>query len=163
TDVLPESIKAFWNNAPIKRTPAEWALRWVADFPEVVAILSGMSSMEQVDENIRIINEAEPNSLTEAEHKIIENVSDEYNKLVRYSCTGCKYCMPCPVKIDIPNVIGRYNDWFIFEGNQKIKRDFGLWVDIKPSVCKSCKACESHCPQQLPVSEIMKKATEVFE
>lgn len=165
TDVLPQSIKDFWSQAPVKRTPAEWALRWVADFPEVLTILSGMSSMEQLDENIRILSEAESNSLTETEHIIIERVADEYNNLIQYSCTGCKYCMPCPVGIDIPDIIGRYNDWFVFEGNQKIQRDFNDWVSPKrrPSVCESCKACEDHCPQHLPVSEIMEKAKAVFE
>jgi len=165
TDVLPQSIQDFWNQAPVKRTPAEWALRWVADFPEVLTILSGMTSMEQLDENIRILSEADPNSLTETEHKIIKSVADEYNNLIRYSCTGCKYCMPCPVKINIPDIIGRYNDWFVFEGNQKIMQDFNLWVSPKarPSVCESCKACEDHCPQHLPISEIMKKAKSVFE
>ncbi len=165
TDVLPQSIKDFWEQAPVKRTPAEWALRWVADFPEVLTILSGMSTMEQVEENLRILSEADPQSLTETEHKIIRNVSEEYNKLIRYSCTGCQYCMPCPVKINIPDVIGRYNDWFVFEGNDKIMEDFYTWVPEKgrPSVCESCKACESHCPQHLPISEIMRKAKEIFE
>ena len=165
TDVLPQIIQDLWSQAPIKRTPADWALRWVADFPEVLTILSGMTSMEQLSENIRILSEAEPNSLTETEHKIIERVADEYNNLIQYSCTGCKYCMPCPVGIDIPDIIGRYNDWFVFEGNQKIQRDFNDWVSPKgrPSVCESCKACEDHCPQHLPVSEIMSKAKSVFE
>lgn len=165
TDVLPQIIQDLWSQAPIKRTPADWALRWVADFPEVLTILSGMTSMEQLSENIRILSEAEPNSLTETEHKIIERVADEYNNLIQYSCTGCKYCMPCPVGIDIPDIIGRYNDWFVFEGNQKIKQDFNAWVSPKgrPSVCESCKACEDHCPQHLPVSEIMSKAKSVFE
>jgi len=165
TDVLPQSIREFWNQAPVKRTPAEWALRWVADFPEVLTILSGMTDLEQVDENIRILSEADPKSLTEAEQKIIKKVADEYNNLIRYSCTGCKYCMPCPVKIDIPDLIGRYNDWFVFEGNQKIRDDFYTWVHPKarPSACEACKACEEHCPQHLPVADIMKKAQAVFE
>ena len=165
TDVLPQSIREFWNQAPVKRTPAEWALRWVADFPEVLTILSGMTDLEQVDENIRILSEADPNNLTEAEQKIIKKVADEYNNLIRYSCTGCKYCMPCPVKIDIPDLIGRYNDWFVFEGNQKIRDDFYTWVHPKarPSACEACKACEEHCPQHLPVADIMKKAQAVFE
>jgi Predicted oxidoreductases of the aldo/keto reductase family len=165
TDRLPQSIQNFWNSASVKRTPAEWALRWVADFPEVLTILSGMSSMEQVDENIRILNEAEPNSLTDAEHDIIRRVSEEYNKLIQYSCTGCRYCMPCPVKIDIPENIERYNDWFVYEGNQKIKEDFQIFVpeESRPSVCKECKACEGHCPQHLPIADIMKKAREIFE
>lgn len=165
TDVLPRSIRDFWAQAPVKRTPAEWALRWIADFPEVLTILSGMSTMEQVDENIRILSEADPGSLTEEEHKLIRNVSDEYNKLIRYSCTGCQYCMPCPVKINIPDIIGRYNDWFVYEGNDKIMEDFRTWVNPKalPSVCIACKACENHCPQHLPVSGIMEKAKEIFE
>ena len=141
TDVLPQSIRNFWDHAPVKRTPAEWALRWVADFPEVLTILSGMSAMDQLDENISVLSGANPHSLTVAEHRIIQNVADEYNKLIQYSCTGCRYCMPCPEKINIPDVIGRYNDWFVYEGNEKIMRDFHMWVPEKgkPSLCKSCR------------------------
>ncbi len=165
TDVLPQSIKDYWSEAPVQRTPTEWALRWVADFPEVLTILSGMTAMEQVVENIRILSDAEPNSLTEKEHEIIKNVADEYNKLIPYSCTACRYCMPCPVNINIPNIIERYNDYHVYEGNEKIKLDFNLWVPVKgrPSVCKACRACEKHCPQHLPVSEIMEKAKTLFE
>lgn len=165
TDKLPESIQSYWNQAPVKRTPAEWALRWVADFPEVMTILSGMSTQEQVEENIRIINDAEPLSLTETEQAIISKVSEAYNNLIQYSCTGCKYCMPCPVKVNIPEIIGYYNDWFLFDGNPKISADFNMWISPKsrPSLCVECKACEGHCPQQLPISEVMKKASAIFE
>ena len=165
TDILPPSIEAFWAQAPIKRTPAEWAMRWVADFPEVLTILSGMSSMEQVDENIRILSEAKPNSLTELEHGIIKSVADEYNKLIQFSCTGCKYCLPCPEKIFIPTIIGLYNDWHLYQGSPKVRGDYKLWVPPKagPSVCKTCKSCEARCPQQLPISDIMKKAQAIFE
>ena len=165
TDSLPPSIQNYWAQTPVQRTPAEWALRWVADFPEVLTVLSGMSAMEHVEENIRILENAEPNSLTEKEHEIIRNVADEYNKLIPYSCTACKYCLPCPEKINIPNIIERYNDWHIYEGNEKIKLDYSLWVPVKgrASVCKACRACEKHCPQHLPVTEIMEKAKAVFE
>lgn len=165
TDKLPESIQAYWDQAPVKRTPAEWALRWVADFPEVLTILSGMSTREQVEENIRIMNEADPNSLSEKELEIVAKVSGEYNSLIQYSCTGCKYCMPCPVNVNIPETIGYYNDWFLFDGNPKISADFNMWISPKarPSLCVECKACEGHCPQQLPISEVMKKAATLFE
>ncbi|QOX64469.1 aldo/keto reductase [Anoxybacterium hadale] len=165
TDKLPESIQAYWDQAPVKRTPAEWALRWVADFPEVLTILSGMSTREQVEENIRIMNEADPNSLSEKELEIVAKVSGEYNSLIQYSCTGCKYCMPCPVNVNIPETIGYYNDWFLFDGNPKISADFNMWISPKarPSLCVGCKACEGHCPQQLPISEVMKKAATLFE
>ena len=165
TDVLPNSIKEFWDSAPIKRTPAEWALRWVADFPEVLTILSGMSSMDQLNENIRVLAEANANSLTSNEHEIIKNVADEYNKLIQYSCTECRYCLPCPVKIEIPTVIKYYNEWFLYNGNDKLAEDFDMWLakDRRPSACIACKACEDHCPQHLPISEIMVKAKEIFE
>lgn len=165
TDILPESIQEFWDKAPIKRSPAEWALRWVADFPEVLTILSGVNTMEQAEENIRILSEAAPNSLTREEHEIIQKVAEEYNKLIQYSCTACRYCLPCPSKIEIPAVIGYYNDWFLFEGNDKVKRDFGMWIAParRPSACTACKACEGHCPQHLPISEIMVKAKKIFE
>ncbi|HWQ79604.1 MAG TPA: aldo/keto reductase [Anaerovoracaceae bacterium] len=165
TDVLPQSIQNYWAQAPIQRTPAEWAFRWVADFPEVLCVLSGMTAMEHVDENIRILSGIEPNSLTAEEQGMIKNVADEYNRLIRHSCTECRYCMPCPSNINIPNIIQRYNDWFVYEKNQKIKRDFQTWVPPKgrPSVCLDCKACEDHCPQHLPISGIMKEAKDIFE
>lgn len=165
TDLLPESIEKYWAEADVKRTPAEWALRWVADFPEVLTILSGMTTMEQVQENIRILSTAEPNSLTEKEQRIIAKVSEEYNNLIKYSCTACRYCMPCPQRIEIPSVINLYNEWHLYNGNPKIKSDFNMWISPKarPSVCTSCNACQSHCPQGLPVAEIMQKSKEIFE
>lgn len=165
TDILPESVEKYWAEADIKRSPAGWALRWVADFPEVLTILSGMSTMDQLKENIQVLSDALPHSLTEKDHQIINKVSTEYNKLIKYSCTGCRYCMPCPKKIEIPAVINFYNEWFLYNGNDKIKADFITWIPPKrrPSACISCNACQSHCPQSLPVSTIMNKASEIFE
>ncbi len=165
TDILPESVEKYWAEASIKRAPVEWALRWVADFPEVLTILSGMSTMDQLEENIEILSDALPHSLTEKDHQIINKVSTEYNKLIKYSCTGCRYCMPCPKKIEIPAVINFYNEWFLYNGNDKIKADFKTWIPPKrrPSACISCNACQNHCPQSLPVSTIMGKASEIFE
>ncbi|MEG1585106.1 MAG: aldo/keto reductase, partial [Anaerovorax sp.] len=165
TDSLPPSVEKYWETTPVKRSPADWALRWVADFPQVMTILSGMSTMEQLEENIKILSSVQPNSLTQTEQGIIKKVSDEYNRLIQYSCTGCKYCMPCPLKIDIPLIIKLYNEWFLYEGNEKTKADYDLWVHPKrtASTCIACKACEAHCPQSLPVSEIMTKAAAIFD
>lgn len=165
TDAIPESVNQLWKQAEIQRTPAEWAFRWVADFPEVLTILSGMSSMKQLEENLRILSDAEPNTLTAGEHDIIDRVADQYNKLIRYSCTACKYCMPCPQKIDIPTGINYYNEWFLYDGNPKLRADYPTWMvkGRRASDCISCKACEEHCPQHLPIAEIMKKTAEIYE
>lgn len=165
TDVLPRTVDALWQQAEVQRTPAEWAFRWVANHPEVMTILSGMSAPQQLSENLRILSEAEADSLSDNELAVIDQVSAEYNKLIQYSCTACKYCMPCPKKIDIPTAINFYNEWFLYEGNPKIKADYPVWLTEgrRASDCVACKACEGHCPQHLPISEIMKKAAEIFE
>lgn len=165
TDVLPDSIKEYWDSAPIKRSPAEWALRWVADQPEVMTILSGVSSMEQLEENTRVLSEAEPNSLTDKELEIIEVVGKKYNELIPYSCTNCKYCMPCPQKVSIPDIIENRNEWELFNHNPKIKDDYLTFVAPKrrASVCIDCGECESKCPQHLPIASIMKESAEIFE
>lgn len=165
TDSLPKVIQEIWNNAEVKRTPAEWAFRWVADFPEVLTILSGMNSPEQLEENLGIMSDAGPGNLTQQEHQLIKLVADAYNNLIKHSCTGCRYCMPCPLKIEIPKVIDLYNDYHIYDGNQKIKNDFNMWLaaDRRPSACIECRSCEDNCPQHLPISDIMKKAKEIFE
>jgi predicted aldo/keto reductase-like oxidoreductase len=97
---MPDSVKDIWNKSPVKRSPAEWALRWLADFPEVLTILSGMSQMEEVEENIKILGDATFDSLSQHEKALVVEASKEYNNLIKASCTACKYCMPCPQGID---------------------------------------------------------------
>ncbi len=165
TDILPPSVAALWEQAPIKRTPAEWAFRWICDFPEVLTVLSGMHNMEQLIENVRIADSCEANSLTETEKTIIEQVANEYNRLIKYSCTACGYCMPCTVKLNIPLIIDFLNQWNLYGGNEKIKKDYRMWVGEKrrASTCIECGACEEHCPQKLPIMQIMKEAAELFD
>lgn len=164
TDSIPDSIQQMWDSAEIRRTPVEWAFKWVANFPEVTTILSGMSNMAQLEDNIRIFQDLKADSLTEKEEAIIKNVADQYNSLIQYSCTACKYCLPCTVKINIPGVISYYNDWFLFGQNPKIREDYLTWngPGRRAEDCTDCKVCESKCPQGLPISEIMKKAASQF-
>ena len=165
TDALPESVKKFWNGADTQRTPAEWALRWVADFPEVLTILSGMSTMAQVEENIRILSGAQPGGMTEKEHDIIRKVAGVYNELIQYPCTSCRYCLPCEQKINIPLAMSMYNNWFLYAQSEKIKNSYKLWFTEgrAASDCTKCKSCEDRCPQHLNISEMMEKAADIFE
>lgn len=165
TDSLPESIQEIWETAEIKRSPAEWAFKWVANFPSVLTILSGMSNMAQLEENLKIFQDLKANSLTEKEQEIIKSAAYQYNALIKYSCTGCNYCMPCPSKINIPTLISLYNDWFLYGNSPKIVDDYFMWFppNRRASDCTGCKNCESQCPQSLPISEIMKLAAAAFE
>lgn len=165
TDSLPKEIKEIWETAEIKRSPAEWAFRWVANFPSVITILSGMSNMAQLEDNLRIFEDLKANSLTEKENEIIRRAAYQYNSLIKYSCTACNYCMPCPSKINIPSIISMYNEWFLYGKSPKIISDYIQWIPPgkRASDCTNCKNCESHCPQSLPVSDIMKLVAEAFE
>lgn len=165
TDFLPETIQETWETAEIKRSPAEWAFKWVANFPSVLTILSGMSNMAQLEDNLRIFQNLKANCLTEKEQEIIKCAAYQYNALIKYSCTSCNYCMPCPTKINIPTLISLYNDWFLYAKSPKIVEDYFMWFppNKRASDCTGCKNCEDHCPQNLPISDIMKLAAVAFE
>ncbi|MDR0570552.1 MAG: aldo/keto reductase [Clostridiales Family XIII bacterium] len=164
TDAVPPTVEDIWGRADVKRSPAEWAFKWLADFPEILTILSGMSKMEQVDENLRIFSEMENDNLTGQERKIISMAAAEYNRLIPYSCTACDYCQPCPSGIRIPGVIESRNEWEIYK-NRKIGAMLRMWTPKGhfPSDCVKCGECEKKCPQKLPVMRIMKEAAELFE
>lgn len=162
TDRIPPTVKELMDGFDIKRTPAEWAFKWLAAMPEVTTMLSGMSSMEQLEANIAILSDADISTLSDKESEFIDRVSDEYNRLIPYSCTGCQYCMPCPQKLEIQKIIGYYNDWNVYEHNPSTKLEYDSWLVKHGSDCIGCGACEEKCPQSLPVIEAMKAAAEAF-
>jgi predicted aldo/keto reductase-like oxidoreductase len=163
TDAVPQSIEELWRTAPIQRKPADWGLRWVADFPQVLTILSGMSLQEHIDQNIEVLSDAAAGTLTVIEKQVIQDVSDEYNRLIRASCTNCKYCLPCPMGINIPNTLAHLNNWYLYDNNKKTLGEFMFNnAQHMPSTCIDCKVCESKCPQQLPISDLMKEMAVIF-
>jgi predicted aldo/keto reductase-like oxidoreductase len=159
TDVVPDSIQARWDQTGTGYTPAEWGLRWVANYPEVTTILSGMSTVAQVEENVRILSNADANELSEKELEIIDGVAEEYRARMPYGCTECRYCMPCPQKLEIPSIITFRNEVDMYENLRTTKFAVRNFIDVQPSACTDCKECEDKCPQHLPISQIMKDMT----
>lgn len=159
TNNVPEEVQAIWDQAPIKRTPAEWALRWVLDQPEVTVVLSGMSVMDHVVENLRVAADASPNSLTEQELAIIDQAKEFYLNRTKVKCTGCDYCMPCPVGVAIPRLFTMYNEASIYNLNpENVARNYGRVVEEQQGadLCVECGQCEAACPQNITIRQHLK-------
>ncbi len=161
-DPVPAKVRALWNTAAVKRSAAEWALRWVWNYPEVSLLLSGMSNMEQLMENIRIAEEGRPGSLTREELALIDKVKVVYREAVQVGCTGCGYCMPCEQGVNIPEIFSMYNDQYIFGDKDLSSVFYGTFLtpEQQASSCTECGACEEKCPQQIPIRDELKKAHE---
>jgi len=152
-----------------KRTPADWAFRWVWNHPEVTLALSGMNEDSQVDENIRSASDALPGALSESDLEMIGRVRDVFHHEIRINCTGCAYCMPCPYGVDIPFCFSALNSYAVFGGmHAKVMYNFSLRkTENKPSgkasVCKKCGACEKKCPQDLPIIKTLEETAKTME
>ena len=158
TDKMPEEIQALWDSAETRRTPAEWALRWVWDHEEVSIALSGMSTMSQLMENIKIAEDAYTGSLSEKELKLIGKVRASYRRMLKIDCTGCAYCMPCPSGVNIPLNLSLYNDMFMFKDSEVnvLLYNHMLSPEQRASNCSECGECEDQCPQHIEIREELK-------
>jgi len=164
---LPEEVTKTFEKAEMKKSPVDWALRWVWNHPEVSVVLSGMNVMEHIDENLRIASVASPNSLTEKELEIMDTVKNIYAAKTKVNCTGCQYCMPCPMGVNIPKNFAHYNKYHMLvtpetEGN--LKMFYNAFVDAseKADKCVECGKCEKHCPQGIKIRQELKNVKELF-
>jgi predicted aldo/keto reductase-like oxidoreductase len=156
---IAPGIKKLWDTSPVKRTPAEWALRWLWDQPEVAMVLSGMSAMQQVKDNIRYAGRSRVGALSDDELALVSRVQRAYRKLRGIRCTACGYCMPCPSGVAIPRNFSLYNDLFMFPGSDQARLIYRTWMAAanRASACKECGKCAPKCPQQLAIPELLKK------
>ena len=159
-DLLPQSAKALFQ--PGGLTPAALAFKWLYDQPEVTCVLSGMSSMEMVRENLALASACAPGCMTEEDRALVERVRAEIQAHVKVGCTGCGYCMPCPKGVDIPGTFRCYNAMYS-EGKASGRRDYLQCTAMRQapssaSQCVGCGKCEGHCPQQLPVRQLLRQA-----
>lgn len=163
---LPQEALAILDTAAVKRTPADWALRWVWNHPEVSVVLSGMNTLEQVVENLETAQTAQPQALSAQETAMLRQVKQLFHDRTKVNCTACGYCMPCPQGVNIPACFAMYNDYSIFgETLERLKfvYNFRLGEEGKASRCVQCGLCESHCPQGIAIREELSKLKALAE
>jgi predicted aldo/keto reductase-like oxidoreductase len=160
----PKDIQWLWDTAEKKKSPVEWSFSWLASFPEVKVILSGMNELEQIKENIEIMSRCTENALNEDEIHLIEKVKEKYIEKIKVNCTKCQYCMPCPMGVDIPKNFTYYNNAYMFEDLNNVAHSYqtGIPRRAKASNCKGCKECEKKCPQGIKISEVLKDVDEML-
>lgn len=161
-NMLPKGALEAMKESGRGWTPAQWGLRWLYDQPEVTVVLSGMNSIEMVEENCRTASEALPGHLTEEDRAVLEVVKKNIREKEKVGCTGCRYCMPCPKGVDIPGIFRCYNAMYTEskgQGRFQFAQTVGLTKEPAfATQCVQCGKCEQHCPQNIPIRQKLKEA-----
>jgi predicted aldo/keto reductase-like oxidoreductase len=155
-DVL-QAIEQF----PVRHTPVEWALQWLWSQPEVSVVLSGMSTMSQVEENLRFAEFSQPHSFGPAEQALIATAVEKYRARIAIPCSKCGYCMPCPNGVQIPANFDFFNYAHLYDDlpGAKFRYNIFLKEEQRSGACIACGVCEGLCPQKIPIAEWMPKVT----
>lgn len=149
---LSSDVEEILKNERPDDSIASWAIRYVASLDGVMTLLSGMSNLEQVTDNLKTINNFEP--LSEKEVKLIEMVTEKIRNRILVPCTDCKYCLPCPQNVNIPKNFAKLNELYRYDRLSEWPHVWGLSNDEKAVHCIGCKICETKCPQGIKISEI---------
>jgi uncharacterized protein len=158
----PEPVARVWQGASRRMKPVEWAFRWLWDQPEVSVTLSGMSTMPQVVEDLELADRSGEGIVTAAERKLYDQAREAYRSLTPVPCTNCRYCQPCPNKVEIPRIFQIYNDATMYQdvkaGQFMYNGPFGIAQDQRADQCVECGECLEKCPQKIEIPEWLKKA-----
>ncbi len=161
-ELLPERAKKIIADSPRKWSPAEWALRWLWNQPEVTCVLSGMNSVPMVEENVRVASRVQTGAFTEEDYALIGRIRNEIDSNIRVGCTGCGYCMPCPRGVDIPTAFRCYNRMYTENkgaGRFEYMQIVGLQKNMSDiGNCVECGKCEERCPQRIEIRKKLKEA-----
>lgn len=159
-EVPPNPVKNVFNQAETLRKPAEWALQWLWNQPEVGLVLSGMSTWEQVGLNLISASRSGVSRLSADEVRIVEQARDAWQGLAPVACTHCEYCLPCPSDVLIPQIFAIYNNAMMYEQQERGQRAYQSQIaeDNQADACIECGTCESLCPQHLTIIDYLKDA-----
>jgi hypothetical protein len=161
---VPQEVLDIIKKTGRNQTPAQFALRWLYNMPEVNCVLSGMSTLEQVEENARFASEDHRGTLTERELDAYAEASAFYQSRTKVNCTQCGYCMPCPNHIPIAFILDLYNDVFMYDALEESQWAYSHFISPEGSAehCKECGECEEKCPQKVPIMEALRDAHELL-
>lgn len=164
---LPKEAEKIFEKYPVKHTPAQWALRWLWNQPEVTCVLSGMNSKKMVQDNIKTASTVSVGEIGTKEEAMLQKVVQAINAKMKVGCTGCAYCMPCPKNVDIPGTFSAYNRCFS-EGKRVALVEYFMCTAMRKnssaaSNCVECGKCEKHCPQHIKIRKELKNARKQLE
>lgn len=153
-----DDIMEKFHEADPEASAASFALRFVASLPNVKVVLSGMTTMDQVEDNLKTFNNFKP--LSDREQEIIKEVVDLMNSRIQNGCTGCRYCMPCPAGVKIPECFGAWNTYHMYQNYNAVKWNWetAIGEEHQPKNCIKCGKCEQACPQKISIRQDLEKA-----
>lgn len=159
---LPEKAMQMLRKTPQQYTPAELGLRWLWNHPQITCVLSGMNSLEMLQENLRIASDAEAGEMSDETLTLVDQVRQIIREKEKVGCTGCRYCMPCPKGVDIPGIFHYYNLMYM-ERKMAARFEFAQVMGIRKepgfaTQCIGCGKCEAHCPQHINIRSMLKEA-----
>lgn len=166
-NMLPDNAKKMISDHESKRSAAEWALRWLWNQKDVTCVLSGMNSIEMIDENSKIASEVQIDEFSQKDFEFIKKIKTEIAKITKVPCTACGYCQPCPIGVNIPIAFHCYNEIFI-GGKKRAVREYMQNTIFKrnpgnASMCIKCRKCEKHCPQHIEIRKELENAASALE
>ena len=169
---MPSKVEEIFKNADSNKSNADWALQWVLNNRNITSVLSGMNSLEQLDNNIKIADQTTPLSMTFEEMETVELAKRVMRDSLKINCSTCGYCMPCPQGVNIPECLKIYNEKYLFNHKGIMNQSFMDYFQYvggimgnrgNAGLCNGCGKCLRKCPQKLNISEELKKVKKEFE